>query len=99
MEVGSFVNGSIGIVVAGAGERVHMVWPADLGEGTYLRYVQLDAQANAIVTQNLELPGLLRAPRLAPAEGNLLHLDMEHPHARGEELGRSGMRCWMPMAT
>lgn len=74
VELGSYVTGSIGIVVDGAGERVHMVWPSNIGEGTYLRYVQLDSQANPIVTQNLEFPGLLRTPRLVPAAGNNLHL-------------------------
>ena len=62
------------MLVEGAGERVHMIWPADVGEGTYLRYVQLDAQANEVVSQNLELPGLLRTPRLAVTTGSELHL-------------------------
>ena len=74
VEAGNFVTGSIGIVADGEGERVHLIWPANLGEGTYLRYVQLDAQANAVVTQNLELPGLLRTPRLASTGGSELHL-------------------------
>ena len=74
VSVGNFVNGSIGIAVNGAGERVHLVWPANVGEGTYLRYVQLDTQAQPVIEKNLEFPGILRAPRLAAAGENELHL-------------------------
>jgi len=74
VELGNYVTGSIGIVVDGAGEKVHMIWPSDIGEGNYLRYVQMDAQANPILTQNLELPGLLRTPRLVTTGGSNLHL-------------------------
>lgn len=72
--LGKFVNGSIGIAVDGAGEIIHMSWPADIGEGVYLRYVQLDSQANPLVSKNLEFPGFLRAPRLITAYGGNLHL-------------------------
>lgn len=74
MSVGSYVTGSIGILAEGHGERVHMVWPANMGESTYLRYVMLDAQAMPIIEKNLEFPGLLRAPRLASASEGYLHL-------------------------
>jgi len=74
VELGNYVTGSIGIEVDGAGEGVHLVWPADVGEGSYLRYMQLDAKANPVVTQNLEFPGLLRTSRLVAAGGTNLHL-------------------------
>ena len=74
VEAGNFVTGSIGITIQGAGERVHMAWPADMGEGSYIRYIQLDAQATRTIEQNLDLSGLLRAPRLVQAEGDQLHL-------------------------
>lgn len=72
--LGNFANGSIGMAVAEDEQLVHLVWPSDLGEGTYLRYVQLDAQANVVNSQDLDFPGLLRAPRLAPEGTGKLHL-------------------------
>ncbi len=74
VELGNYVTGSIGIEVDGSGKRVHLIWPSDIGEGSYLRYMQLDAEANPVVTQNLEIPGLLRTPRLVVAGGTNLHL-------------------------
>lgn len=72
--VGQYVNGSIGMTVDDAGERVHLAWPFNLGEGTRIRYLQLDSQASPILSKELEFPGLLRAPRLVPATPGRLHL-------------------------
>jgi hypothetical protein len=71
--VGRYAKGSIGIAVEDAGARVHLVWPSDIGEGGYFRYVRLDTQANLAAAKDLELPGLLRAPRLVLAEAGGLH--------------------------
>lgn len=72
--VGSFANGSIGMTVTGVDQLVHMVWPSDSEEGTFLRYVQLDANAAVETSKDLDFPGLLRAPRLVQAEPGELHL-------------------------
>ena len=74
MQLGSFASGSIGMAVVDAEAGVHLVWPSDLGEGTFLHYVHLDSQANKVNSQDLVFPGLLRAPRLAPDGSGRLHL-------------------------
>ena len=74
VSLGKSVVGSLGIAVEGSGEYIHLVWPFDTGEGTRLRYVQLDQQALPVITSDLNLPGQLRAPRLVEAGENRLHL-------------------------
>jgi len=74
VEVSQFGAGSIGLVTDESGERVHLVWSSDLGEGTFIQYEQLDARAVSVLSKELELPGPLRAPRLVWAGEDRLHL-------------------------
>jgi len=74
VEVSQFGAGSIGLVTDESGERVHLVWSSDLGEGTFIQYEQLDARAVSVLSKELELPGPLRAPRLVWAGEERLHL-------------------------
>ena len=74
VEVSQYGVGSIGLVTDESGERVHLVWTSDLGEGTFIQYEQLDARAVSILSKVLEFPAPLRAPRLVWAGDNRLHL-------------------------
>jgi len=70
------VSGSVGMAVAGDGERIHFVWPtAAAGDQTLIHYQQLDSLAETTADHDLELPsGRLRAPRLLLAGEDQAHL-------------------------
>jgi hypothetical protein len=74
LALGDAVVGSIGIAVDGTGERVHLAWPFDEGEGVRIRYMQLNQQAVPVVTSDLVFPGLLRAPRIVSTGDGTVHL-------------------------
>lgn len=74
VEISRFAMGTIGMVTDDSGERVHLVWTSDIGEGNLIRYEQLDALASPVLSKELEFPGLLRAPRLVWAGEDQLHL-------------------------
>lgn len=74
VSLGHSVRGSLGMVVDGAGERVHIVYPyGEAGTGT-LRYLQLDQLADQVVARNIDLQGQIRLTRLLPADEGLMHL-------------------------
>jgi hypothetical protein len=74
VEVSRFGSGSISLVTDQSGERIHLVWASDMGEGTFIRYQQLDGRATPVLSKDLDFPDLLRAPRLVWAGADRLHL-------------------------
>jgi hypothetical protein len=72
--IGENAVGSLGMAVADAGQRTHVVWPYEDEKGLKLRIVELDEQASITVAEDLVYPGHLRSPRLVAAGSRNLHL-------------------------
>jgi hypothetical protein len=84
--VGQSVEGSLGLAVEGAGERVHLPWPYGTEQGVRIRYLQLHERVTPLVDRDLDLSaGRLAAPRLfAAGEGRLHPLWTDRPTRGGE---------------
>ncbi|MGB3716933.1 MAG: hypothetical protein WA996_21135 [Candidatus Promineifilaceae bacterium] len=75
VSLSSDVGGSIGLVVTGAADAVHLVWPTALDDQEHIHYYQLDDTGSLTVERDLELPeGRVRSPRLLIAGDDKLHL-------------------------
>ncbi|MDX1438094.1 MAG: hypothetical protein R3335_14880, partial [Anaerolineales bacterium] len=62
------------LLAEGEGDRVHLVWPYDSGQGIKLAYHQMDGAANLVSSHDIVFPGHMRTPRLVAAEAGSLHL-------------------------
>jgi hypothetical protein len=71
----SDVGGTLGMVVTGAADSIHIVWPTVLDDQAHIHYVQLNDEGAITVDRDLELPeGRVRSPRLLSAADGDLHL-------------------------
>ncbi len=74
VELASKVVGAIDILVDGDGDRIHLVWPATVGSRVRIRYMQLDASADPVLDEYLEMETAWpRSAQLAEARGERMH--------------------------
>lgn len=72
--LGQDVNGSIGLAVDDSGQQTYLIWSYEGEEGNRFRFVHLNEQGDAVVSNDLQFPGYIRTPRLLPAGEETLHL-------------------------
>lgn len=69
------VVGAVDLHVDGDGDSIHLVWPANLGSGVRIRYMQIDSETNLVLDEYLEMETAWpRAPLLAEGSNDRLHL-------------------------
>lgn len=85
--LGKYANGSIGMAFQPSDESMYIAWPHSLENQVSIRYVRLNQDGDLVARRDLELPGQLRAPRLALADGGALHLFWSSRSAGGASWG------------